>query len=109
MPAGLVATEVSLATIGRAPFTAEELSPAEEALAEASASALAFSNMALCFSSSLARIGMRSGGMGFVSCQGVSIMAQCNLKGEETLNVWLNLTKSALRLSISFFASACFR
>ena len=79
--AGFVATGVSLATNGRVPFTAEELPTAKEAFVEASTSALAFSNMAFCFSSSLARIGMRSSGMGLLSCQVVSDMAECNQKG----------------------------
>jgi hypothetical protein len=79
--AGFAATGVSLATDGRTPFTAEELPTAKGALEEASASALAFSNIAFCFSSSLARIGMRSSGMGLLSYRDVRIMGQCNRKG----------------------------
>lgn len=74
---------MSLATDGRALLVVVELPTVEEALAEASASALAFSNMAFCFSSSLARIGMRSSGMGLLSYQGVRNMSQFNRKGKK--------------------------
>jgi hypothetical protein len=66
------------------------VTPMARALVE-TASTEAFSRICRCFSSSLARIGTKSSGMGLFN-----------------LNVWLNFSSSAFRLSISLLTSACF-
>jgi len=66
------------------------VTPMERACVDA-ASWEDFSRISFCFSSSLARIETRSSGIGLFS-----------------LKVWLNLSNSALRLSISLLTRACF-
>ena len=74
---------------------------------------LVFSLICFCFSSSFVKIGTRSSGMGFFNCSGGSdqfdfTQGQEINDAEPTLNVWLNLTKSAVHLSRSALNTACF-
>lgn len=81
-----------------------------------SASFVDFSLICFCFSSSFASMLTRSSGMGLLSCcDSIIVMTwndqRCHLASRgkgRTLNVWLNLTRSAILLSISFFINACF-
>jgi hypothetical protein len=70
-------------------LTTDEAAAILRAWVEA-ASLLAFSRICFCFSSSLARIGTKSSGIGLFN-----------------LKLWLNLTSSAIRLSISLLTNAC--
>ena len=99
-PAGFAAVAARLAStpalpgagMARTPGAAAIVleTPIERALVS-SASRVDFSLIARCLSSSLARIGTRSSGMGLLS-----------------LNDFEKLTRSERRLSISLFISACF-
>ena len=96
-------------------MTIDEDTPMARACADC-ASAADFSLILRCFSSSLARIGTRSSGIGLLSYtkgQRVS-SSEPNLEHDQhqrttlTLKLWLNLTRSATRFSISFLTNACF-
>ena len=73
---------------------------------EEAASLLAFSIIARCFSSSFARIGTRSSGIGLFSCRSYKLRV-LTMSWRHTLKFLLNLTNSAMRLSISLLTSAC--
>lgn len=85
--------------------------PIARAVSE-TASDFVFSRICFCFSSSFVKIGTRSSGMGFLSCNFMidqldfSPSQKCDVR--PTLNDWLNLTKSAVHLSRSALKTACF-